>query len=537
MNLKEQLFQMRKILNSNLVNRIVKCISILMFSAIFLVLIVIDTKVQYNYKNEIKPDNYKCLLAILFVALLASIIAIIIKKIVGTRIEKVKKVFDLIEKKSTWIIAILFILLFIVQIIILQNIYFETGWDLEHIFKAINQYVETGILEDKTYFAEYPYFSVYPNNLFLVTIFAVIGRIVVHFQYHGVYKALVLLDIILVDLAGIVMVKTIENFTNRKNLKILGTLIFIAFIGLSPWFLVPYSDTYSILFPISVLYCYTKKDKKWYHYLLIGLCSYIGYLIKPTSIIILIAIILIECYKTIFKIKDKTKMKFVAKNGATIVLGIAIALILKMGVINIINYESEKEYTISFYHYLMMGINQDSTGAFSHEDIIASLSIRNYDERVEYNKKTFVERLKSLSFKDFCKFYTKKTLVNYNDGTLAWGREGDFYSTVNDKENKLANLLKDFYYNDGSLYYVFSDIMQVIWIGILLFVMLGAILKEFDYNTTVAYLALIGLTIFTLLFEARARYLYLYAPYYIILAVIGIETIYKKYQTIKDNKK
>ena len=62
-------------------------------------------------------------------------------------------------------------------------------------------------------------------------------------------------------------------------------------------------------------------------------------------------------------------------------------------------------------------------------------------------------------------------------------------------------------------------------------------MKEFDYNTTVAYLALIGLTIFTLLFEARARYLYLYSPYYIILAVIGIEAVYKKYQTIKDNKK
>lgn len=528
---------MKKIFNSNLMNKIVKYMSIIMFAVIFIFLLVIDTRVEYNYKNEIKPDNYKCLLVIFLFIFLVIIIVNVIKKFSKNKMNKIEKAVELVNKKSTLIIAILFILLFIAQIIILQNIYFETGWDLEHIFKAINKYFETGAFEDKTYFGKYSYFSVYPNNLFLVTIFAVIGRIVVHFQYHGVYKILVLLGIILVDLAGIVMVKTIENFTNIKSLKILGTLIFIAFIGLSPWFLVPYSDTYSILFPISVLYCYTKKDKKWYHYLMIGLCSYIGYLIKPTSIIVLIAIVLIECYKTIFKIKDKTKMKFVAKNGATIVLGIAIALILKMGVINIINYESEKEYTISLYHYLMMGINQESTGSFSHEDIINSLSIRSYDERVEYNKKTFVERLKSLSFKDFCKFYTKKTLVNYNDGTLAWGREGDFYSTVNDKENKLANLLKDFYYNDGSLYYVFSDIMQVIWIGILLFVMLGAILKEFDYNTTVAYLALIGLTIFTLLFEARARYLYLYAPYYIILAVIGIETIYKKYQTIKDNKK
>ena len=43
-------------------------------------------------------------------------------------------------------------------------------------------------------------------------------------------------------------------------------------------------------------------------------------------------------------------------------------------------------------------------------------------------------------------------------------------------------------------------------------------------------LAVIGLTVFELLFEPRARYLYTYAPFYIILAVSGIQMIIKRNQ-------
>ena len=38
-------------------------------------------------------------------------------------------------------------------------------------------------------------------------------------------------------------------------------------------------------------------------------------------------------------------------------------------------------------------------------------------------------------------------------------------------------------------------------------------------------LTIIGLSLFELLFEARARYLYIYAPFYILLAVYGVREI------------
>ena len=41
----------------------------------------------------------------------------------------------------------------------------------------------------------------------------------------------------------------------------------------------------------------------------------------------------------------------------------------------------------------------------------------------------------------------------------------------------------------------------------------------------VVFLSLVGITLLLTLFEARARYLYIYAPLYIILAVKGLESL------------
>lgn len=516
---------MKKIGNKNLINYLIKFMSIFMFVGIFLLILFVDTKVEYTYSNDIKSRNY-----IYFGIILLFIAVVTIGRILFLKINKKKKkkekINPILEKmlEKDIFLWILFFLLFIVQIIIETNIYFETSWDAEHIINTAIGYAKTGVFENNTYYEIYPYFSVYPNNLFLAEIFAIIGKIVLFFGYDGIYHVLVILDIILVDLAGIIMVKTIGNLTQRKMAKFVGAILYILLIGLSPWFMVPYSDTYSLIFTISVLYNYTKKKKAWYNYFLIGACSYFGYFIKPTAIIVLIAIIILEVGKLLFSFKGSCqKIKGYLKKALFLVLGILVVLVFKFALNQVIGYEVEDKYSFSYYHYLMMGINQDTTGCFNSGDVTNSLAIEGYEQRIEENKQTLIERVKSFTFQDFCDFYTKKILVNYNDGTFAWGREGWFYKTLKEQDSELSNQLKSFYYNDGENFAKFTSIMQTIWIFILLFVVVSAIFVKMDDKKAVIFLALIGLTLFTLLFEARARYLYLYATYYIILAVIGIE--------------
>lgn len=484
----------------------------------------VDTKVKYTYSNEVKKSNYIYLgivLLILFFFILAKIV-FSKKKI------KLNKFFTNILKKDNIIIWIMFFILFVVQIVIEKNIYFETSWDVEHIVNTAIQYAKTGIFENNNYYEMYPYFSVYPNNIFLAEIFAVISKIALHFNVSRIYHVLVIIDILLVDLAGIMMVKTVGNLTKSKLAKLMSGILYIAFIGLSPWFLVPYSDTYSIFFTISVLYHYMKNKKAWYDYLFIGVYSYFGYLIKPTAIIVLIAIVIVEAFRLLLnrqEIKEKYKLKLWSRNCACVLMGIILVLGFKMTLNKIIKYEVDKKYSFSYYHYLMMGINTDTTGSFNSGDVTNSLAIEGYDERIKQNKEKLVERIKELSWKDFCDLYYKKILVNYNDGTFAWGREGWFYKGLNEEKSDLANKLKDFYYNEGANFEIFTSIMQTIWIFILVLVMIAAIFAKTDHKKSVIFLSLIGLTLFTLLFEARARYLYLYSTYYIILASIGIEVL------------
>jgi len=102
---------MKKILNRNLINIIIKYMFIIIFSVIFLVLIFVDTNIQYSYINQDKLDNLMCIEIILFI----SLIIFIIVKLINTRFN----LYKLISKNEKLIIRSIFILLFIFQIIII----------------------------------------------------------------------------------------------------------------------------------------------------------------------------------------------------------------------------------------------------------------------------------------------------------------------------------------------------------------------------------------------------------------------------------
>lgn len=74
---------------------------------------------------------------------------------------------------------------------------------------------------------------------------------------------------------------------------------------------------------------------------------------------------------------------------------------------------------------------------------------------------------------------------------------------------------------------IFQGIEQGVWLTTLFLTLGVSMLKRKD-ECTVAMLSIIGLTLFTLLFEARARYLYTYAPIFIYLAMLSFHQFYQK---------
>ena len=126
----------------------------------------------------------------------------------------------------------------------------------------------------------------------------------------------------------------------------------------------------------------------------------------------------------------------------------------------------------------------------------------------------------------------RKTMTNYSDGTFGWEQEGDFYGYdtyyFEGSSPWFYEHIPPFYIGadypdmvDGSFSHVWRTIVQCAWLAVLLF---GAFSfsKTSDHRVAVLQLAILGLTLFQLLFEARARYLFAYAPAYILLAGTGL---------------
>ena len=117
----------------------------------------------------------------------------------------------------------------------------------------------------------------------------------------------------------------------------------------------------------------------------------------------------------------------------------------------------------------------------------------------------------------------KKLLTNYGDGTFAWKNEGTFVESMYEPKNTfLSPFLRNLIVGEGEMNRLTESIRQMVWLCVLA-ASLGLAGHQKSENTIlyVVAWAILGLTLFELLFEARARYLYIYAPFYIIAATVG----------------
>ena len=173
----------------------------------------------------------------------------------------------------------------------------------------------------------------------------------------------------------------------------------------------------------------------------------------------------------------------------------------------------------------MMGLNPESGGGFSPDDVYFSDSFDTPKERSKANIDKAIERLKALGGKGLVEYYAKKAMLNFDNGTYSWSMEGNFYYDVPEEPNGSASpFLRDIFYYDGEYYQHFATLQQYLWIMILLgnFGVIFIIRdKKMRSAVAVAILALIGLTMFEMLFEARARYLFNYSPIFIVTASVG----------------
>ncbi len=422
-------------------------------------------------------------------------------------------------------INILTLILFVVQAYVFYNTYFYTNqWDPAAIYGNA-EIISRGATEGLNHF----YFSRYPNNIGIVCFQSILLRLN---RISGVWDPeghflMILVQCLLSSWTGKLLYDTVCRLTDSGKYALLSWLFYIVLLGLSGWNIITYTDMMSLIFPIAIfsVYLSLQNEKrillKWI--VIIGL-TYWGSLIKPTVAIIFLALLITEIIQLLKHFNLETwrrKFKFFIK---TAIAGGVCILLFSMGyqaAVRSTGLNINKNAYVGALHFMMMGLNPDNHGVFHKNDTLLSANITNPSERTHAQIQTIKKRLHDYGPKGFAKHIAKKSLINFNDGTFAWRCEGGFFDVIYPNKNKkAAPFLQSLYLINGSRYRYLAALEQWVWM-LTLFTSIGLILIK-KKAALVILLSLIGIILFHSLFEARARYLILYVPFFIMASILSL---------------
>lgn len=494
----------------------IKILYVLLLAAINLCVLCLAKGTKYPNKIEFFLDN--------ITLVVAGAVVLVIGLVIGERLLR------RITIKADTCIMIGTVLLFILQVYLCKNIYFETAWDARVMVTAARQ------MGSGSYQGEFDtYFSYYPNNLFLTTLLSYGCKLITCFgdvtrpQY---FMPLIVVQCLISCVTGMLIYKTIKNLQSEKW-AMTGWLIYVVLLGINPWLVIVYSDCMSLCFSIGCLFLYSKSYtgcKKVVQWAVMAVIAAIGYLIKPQNVIVFIACVILAAFRTL---KEKQQRKF-------LVGGIAVALILFLGVQFLGNQvsatskvQTRKELKMPMVHWAMMGLNPKLHGAYSKKDVMYTQSFQTTEAMKVADWNRIEERVKDYGLRGMADHLKKKTLINYADGTFAWRCEGHFFNTLfPDINSKVSGKLKDiFYYGESTVGKLRETLVHGVWLQVLVWMIAAAGRKreEKEQDTVnVALLTVVGTILFAMLFEARARYLMCNVSIYIVLAVIGMAAVYER---------
>ena len=484
--------------------------------AIILILNIFFSNKHYAYRKVFLLPNIVLLILALFVL-----------SILCVAILKLEKKHELMQKEKYVGINIASALLLLLLLYISLNIYFYTGWDARVVFtnaKILAQGEGNSVYD--------PYFSRYPNQQLLLMVEAVLLKINNSFGVIDTNEGLFIIiafQCVLYALAGNILYRIIDDYSSNRFIAWLGWLLFCLLIAISGWVVIPYTDEMALIFPVLILRCFQRKEEtnekhklKWWIY--ISLLSYWGFKMKPTVLIMLIAILLSE---TLYGIRALDM--FGLKNAIKVIVIVTLCFIVSNLAFeyacNKTNVVINNELNTGALHMMMMGLKNDRDGGWDSDDVALSTGIVDKHERRKAQIQTIKQRLSDYGFKGLLRHTARKSLVIFNDGTFAWGMEGNFYTNIYEEKNGyMSPLLRDLFYNGGQRYITLSSVEQGIWLAVLLLSGMCFFVKK-DKVMTIIVVSLIGIILFNFLFEARARYVMIYVPVFICAAIITLKQI------------
>ena len=424
------------------------------------------------------------------------------------------------------ILAILFLLLYFVNIWIAKEIVFFMGWDIQEVRWAAESMAAGQPIEGF-------YFSLYPNNIPISYILGWLLKKVKDISGYPYYPEFIHVQVncALISLSGFFCCLTVKKLTRKIVPTIITFLVYLALPGLSPWKIGPYTDTYGMLFPILCIYfyfCYRDAQKNFARYLFLffsllsGMC---GGLIKPSAYIVVIAVLGVE-FVRLFMEKGKSWKYFATEVLLTLSLVFAVKASMNY-MVDELKISYNPKISASWQTYLLMGLNEETTGSYSED--IYRIVIEFQEEKEARNEAALsraIERLKEKGPLGTVYFWLRKMVMVFNDASFEWQRFGyvEFtYPAVMASNTAMTQKLRDLFWPEAAHTGRYHTFCQMVWIFCLIGLSgLAFTPKEKREKYLILVVSFLGIFLYQMLFEARSRYLFVFLPLLIAASTVGM---------------
>ena len=434
-----------------------------------------------------------------------------------------------LERRSRIILPCVLALLFIYEVIFVCSAFFYSDWDPAGVISAAYD------LLHRSESININYLSAHPNNLMLVFLYHKILLAVRTLTGSETILPIPVFQCIIFTVSAALVFDISKRLYGSYITAYFSLLLYILAAGTSPWIIITYSDQLGLIFPLLMLWIYlmaSSSDERGFlsslsitPYLVIGMLASFGYSVKPQTLIVYIAIMLTLI---ISLIKERPFPRYTLIGIISSVAGFILMYVL----IHAVMFPSmglalEKGKAFPMTHYFMMGLNPESDGVYIDSDGEFTDSIADPKEKRLQNLKVAGERIRSYGPAGLLIHLRNKQLVNYADGTFSYGIDGNFFAGRSSgpgpavSGNILTPFFDSFILPAGRNFGLMCAGRQGLWLTILIFCTLSGLYNiifpdDTSYGVFIIQLTLIGLTLFELLFEAKARYLFVYVPFFIL---------------------
>jgi len=401
---------------------------------------------------------------------------------------------------------------------------FPWSWDVGIAFRLARTLRTGGTLTDN----EVAYLSRYPNTHPLISVHRAAYAVAESTGWR-VEATLVGFVGVAAGLSVLLVYPLVAPVAGRVR-AVAAQLVVVALVATSPWMAVPYTDVLAmpLLTGAVVLVLHAARRRDWLGGVqLLGSAALTAaaIVLKTTPAVLVVAVAVVGLLLAI-DLRARWRDSLGALVGTVVWIGVTLALVstltatatTALGPVTVARLVPDRAPPVMWWVANGMTPSKSPGNPTRYGGYNAAM-VRDIAEldstaATEWSREWIRHQWLRRGADDLALFYANKAAWNWGDGMFwAWGEGRDSVSLTLPPTEGVRGVVNAVDGNFGRWYPLRSDLAQGLWLALLLVTGIGALrARAPNRDVLLVGLTLLGITVFTLLFQGRSRYLLTFVP-------------------------